>query len=227
KKQLLCITSASIVISLNWLTYIWAVNSNYVIQASLGYYINPLVSILLGMLVLNETLTKRQWISFAIAGIGVLYLTFSFGVFPWVSLVLAFTFGLYGLLKKMVDISAMFGLAIETMIVTPIAGIYLFAFPTQTFSLNNFFSGTGVLLIGAGIATAVPLLLVASGAQHIPLAMIGFLPCIAATSMLVLGVFLFKETFSTAHFVAFALIWSARIIYMGSSRRKPIGNQNQ
>jgi len=227
KKQLLCITSASIVISLNWLTYIWAVNSNYVIQASLGYYINPLVSILLGMLVLNETLTKRQWISFAIAGIGVLYLTFSFGVFPWVSLVLAFTFGLYGLLKKMVDISAMFGLAIETMIVTPIAGIYLFAFPTQTFSLNNFFSGTGVLLIGAGIATAIPLLLFASGAKHIPLAMIGFLQYIAPTIMLVLGVFLFKETFSTAHFIAFALIWIALIIYMGSIRRKPIGNQNQ
>src|SRR5699024_11071586 len=107
------------------------------------------------MLVFNQTFTKRQWSSFAIAGIDVLYLTFSFGVFPWVSLVLAFTFGLYGLLKKMVDISAMFGLAIETMIVTPIAGIYLFAFPTQTFSLNNFFSGTGVLLIGAGIATAI------------------------------------------------------------------------
>jgi len=216
KKQLLCITSASIVISLNWLTYIWAVNSDYVIQASLGYYINPLVSILLGMLVLKETLTKRQWFSFAIAGIGVLYLTFSFGVFPWVSLVLAFTFGLYGLLKKMVDISAMFGLTIETMIVTPIAALYLFAFPTQTISVNNFFSGTGVLLIGAGIATAIPLLLFASGAKHIPLAMIGFLQYIAPTIMLGLGVFLFKETFSTAHFIAFALIWIALIIYMGS-----------
>src|SRR5690625_6074276 len=100
------------------------------------------------MLVLKETLTKRQWVSFAIAGIAVLYLTFSFGVFPWVSLVLAFTFGLYGLLKKMVDISAMFGLTIETMIVTPIAAIYLLAFPAQTISVNSFSSGTGVLLIG-------------------------------------------------------------------------------
>ena len=216
KKQLFCITSASIVISLNWLTYIWAVNSDYVIQASLGYYINPLVSILLGMLVLKETLTKRQWVSFAIAGIGMLYLTFSFGVFPWVSLVLAFTFGLYGLLKKMVDMSAMFGLTIETMIVTPVAAIYLFAFPTQTVSVNSLFSGTGVLLIGAGIATAIPLLLFASGAKYIPLAMVGFLQYIAPTIMLVLGVFLFKETFSTAHFIAFALIWIALIIYMGS-----------
>jgi len=216
KKQLLIITSASIVISLNWLTYIWAVNSDYVIQTSLGYYINPLVSILLGMLVLKETLTKRQWFSFAIAGIGVLYLTFSFGVFPWVSLVLAFTFGLYGLLKKMVDISAMFGLTIETMIVTPIAAIYLLAFPAQTISVNSFSSGTGVLLIGAGVATAIPLLLFASGAKHIPLAMIGFLQYIVPTIMLVLGVFLFKETFSTAHFIAFALIWIALIIYMGS-----------
>src|SRR5699024_4369184 len=177
---------------------------------------------LLGMLVLNETLTKRQWISFAIAGIGVLYLTFSFGVFRWVSLVLAFTFGLYGLLKKMVDISAIFVLTIETMIVTPVADIYLFSFPTQTFSLHNFFSGTGILLIGAGIATAIPLSLFASGAKHIPLAMLGFLQYIAPTIMLVLGVFLFKETFSTAHFIAFALIWIALIIYMGSIKRKPI-----
>src|SRR5690625_6407752 len=175
KKQLLIITSVSIVISLNWLTYIWAVNSDYVIQTSLGYYINPLVSILLGMLVLKETLTKRQWFSFRSAGIGMLYLTFSFGVFPWVSLVLAFTFGLYGLLKKMVDMSAMFGLTIETMIVTPVAAIYLFAFPTQTVSVNSLFSGTGVLLIGAGIATAIPLFLFSSGAKYIPLAMVGFL----------------------------------------------------
>src|SRR5690625_2653927 len=216
KKQLFCITSASIVISLNWLTYIWAVNSDYVIQASLGYYINPLVSILLGMLVLKETLTKRQWVSFAIAGIAVLYLTFSFGVFPWVSLVLAFTFGLYGLLKKMVDISAMFGLTIETMIVTPIAAIYLFAFPRQTISINSLSAGTGLLVIGAGIATAIPLLFFASGAKYIPLAMVGFLQYIAPTIMLMLGVFLFKETFSTAHFIAFALIWTALIIYMGS-----------
>src|SRR5699024_881646 len=165
-------------------TDIWAVNSNYVIQASLGYYINPLVSILLGMLVLNETLTKRQWISFAIAGIGVLYLTFSFGVFPLVSLVLAFTFGLYGLLKKMVDISAMFVLKIQTMIVTPIACIYLFSFPTQTFSLINFVSGARILLIDAGIATAILLLLFVSGAKHIPLAMPGFLQYIAPTIIL-------------------------------------------
>src|SRR5699024_4366644 len=149
------------------------------------------------------------------------------GVFPWVSLVLAFTFGLYGLLKKMVDISAMFGLSIETMIVTPIDGIYLFAFPTQTFSLNTFFSVKGILLVGVGFSTAISLLLFASGAKHIPLAMIGFLQYIAPTIMLVLGVFLFKETFSTAHFIAFALIWIALIIYMGSIRRKPIGNQNQ
>src|SRR5690625_7555072 len=116
----------------------------------------------------------------------------------------------------MVGIYCMVGLKIGTMIVTPIAALYLIAFPTQTNSVNKFFSGTGVLLIGAGIATALPLLIFASGAKHIPLAMIGFLQYIAPTIMLVLGVFLFKETFSTAHFIAFALIWTALIIYMGS-----------
>jgi chloramphenicol-sensitive protein RarD len=219
KKQLISITLASVVISLNWLTYIWAVNSDYVIQASLGYYINPLVSIVLGMLVLKETLTARQWVSFAIAGAGVLYLTFNFGVFPWISLVLAFTFGLYGLLKKMVDISAMFGLAIETMTVTPIAALYLFALPETGMASAGILSGTGILLVGAGVATAVPLLLFASGAKHIPLAMIGFLQYIAPTIMLVLGIFLFKEKFSAAHFIAFAFIWAALILYMTSLQR--------
>lgn len=227
KKQLFYITLASVVISLNWLTYIWAVNSDYVIQASLGYYINPLVSILLGMLVLKEKLTKRQWVSFAVAGIGVLNLTFTFGIFPWVSIALALSFGLYGLLKKMVDVSPMFGLTIETMIVTPVAAIYLFAIPTNTISLNNLFSTTGYLLIGAGVATAIPLLLFASGAKHIPLAMIGFLQYIAPTIMLFLGIFLYKETFSVAHFISFALIWVALIIYMGSVTRRPSRHQKR
>src|SRR5699024_9116714 len=217
KKQLFSITLASVVISLNWLTYIWAVNSGYVVQASLGYYINPLISILLGMIVLQETLTKRQWISFIIAAAGVFYLTFHFGIFPWVSVLLALSFGAYGLLKKTVDISAMFGLTIETMIVTPVAVIYLLTMPSSTISPSSFFTFDGLLLIGAGIATAVPLLLFASGVKHIPLAMLGFLQYIAPTIMLLLGVFHFKETFSFAHFISFGMIWIALLIYMGSA----------
>lgn len=221
KRKLIGISLASVMISLNWLTYIWAVNSDHVIQASLGYYINPLVSILLGIIVLKETLTKPQLTSFVLAGVAVIYLTISYGVFPWIALTLAFSFGFYGLLKKTVDIGAMFGLAIETMIVTPLALIYVTLFTENTFVQNDLLSSTNLLLIGAGVATAIPLLLFASGAKVIPLSMVGFLQYIAPTIMLILGVFLYHETFSTAHFIAFSLIWIALIIYMGSSYRRP------
>lgn len=220
KKRLLGITLASIFISLNWLTFIWAVNSDHVIQASLGYYINPLISILLGIIVLKEKVTRRQGLSFILAGIGVIYLTFSFGVFPWISIILALTFGFYGLLKKMVNVSAMFGLTIETMIVTPIAGLYLFTIPESSFTLENLASPVNFLLIGAGVVTAIPLLLFASGAKLIPLAMVGFLQYIAPTIMLILGVFLYEETFTSGHAVAFVFIWSALFIYMGSGYKR-------
>lgn len=227
KRNLIGISLASVFISLNWLTYIWAVNSNHVIQASLGYYINPLVSILLGIIVLKESLNRNQLLSFILAGIGVVYLTFSYGVFPWISLILALTFGFYGLLKKMVDVSAMFGLAIETMIVTPIALIYLAVLPVHAFTFETPTSPTNLILIGAGVATAIPLLLFASGAKQIPLAMIGFLQYIAPTIMLFLGVFLYDEPFTKAHLIAFAFIWVALVIYMVSSYKRPVRRVNK
>lgn len=221
KRKLIGITLASVMISLNWLTYIWAVNTDHVIQASLGYYINPLVSILLGIIVLKETLTRRQLLSFILAGIGVTFLTISYGVFPWVALLLAFSFGFYGLLKKMVDIGPMFGLAIETMIVTPLALLYVPLFTENTIVQHSILSSTTLLLVGAGIVTAIPLLLFASGAKKIPLSMVGFLQYFAPTIMLILGVFVYDETFTTAHLISFMLIWIALIIYMGSAYRRP------
>ncbi|QDP41739.1 EamA family transporter RarD [Radiobacillus deserti] len=213
KKTLIGITIASIVISLNWVIFIWAVNSDHVVQASLGYYINPLVSIVLGMLVLKESLTKWQVLSFILAAIGVLYLTINFGVFPWVSIVLALSFGLYGLLKKTVDIGAMFGLTIETLIVSPIAVIYLFAVGVQGNGVPFTWSPVFLLLLAGGVATAVPLLLFASGAKRIPLSMVGFLQYFAPTIMLMIGVFKYNEPFTHAHLVAFLLIWTALAIY--------------
>jgi chloramphenicol-sensitive protein RarD len=217
KKQLIAVIFASIMITLNWLTFIWAVNSDHVLQASLGYYINPLISILLGILVLKETLTKRQLVSFILAGAGVLFLTVSYGVFPWVSLLLAMSFGLYGLFKKRLDVGAFASLTIETMFITPIAILYLLIIPENIFQANAFFTSSTMLLIGAGIVTAVPLLLFAGGARRIPLAMIGFLQYIAPTIMLILGVFVYNETFTTAHLIAFSLIWIALINYMLST----------
>ena len=125
RKTALCITCASMIITINWLTFIWAVNSSHVVEASLGYYINPLVSILLGMIFFKEKFNRPQWLAFLLAIAGVLYLTLHFGSVPWVALLLAVSFAFYGLLKKTVDLNAMFGLAIETMICGP-AGNYLF-----------------------------------------------------------------------------------------------------
>lgn len=221
KKKLFGITAASIVISLNWFLFIWAVVSGHVLQASLGYYINPLISILLGIIVLKESVSKGQIISFILAAAGVLYLTFSYGVFPWVSLLLATTFAVYGLLKKTVDIGAIYGLTIETMIVAPVALIYLILIPVNSFTLQPFINMTNLYLIGGGIATAVPLLLFSSGAKRIPLAMVGFLQYIAPTMMLIVGVALYDEPFTQAHLITFILIWTALFIYMFSVYKKP------
>ncbi|WLV24311.1 EamA family transporter RarD [Aciduricibacillus chroicocephali] len=219
KRNLAKIVIAAFVITLNWLTYIWAVNTEHVIQASLGYYINPLVSILLGIVILKESLTRRQTAAVILAVVGVLYMAFDFGKFPWISLVLAFSFGIYGLLKKTVNLSAMTGLTIETLVVTPIALIYLWLAPTSSGFTFTELTERDLLLIGTGIATAVPLLLFATGAKHIPLALIGFIQYVAPTLMLLLGVFLYHEPFTRAHAVAFALIWAALFLYMSSLMR--------
>ncbi|WP_085506375.1 EamA family transporter RarD [Thalassobacillus devorans] len=213
KKSALGITFASIAISINWLTYIWAVNSEHVVEASLGYYINPLVSILLGMIFFKETFNRPQWLAFILAAAGVAYMTINFGSVPWLALMLAFSFGIYGLLKKTVDLNAMFGLTIETLIMTPIAAIYLLSLPQANWGSIDWLSTTSLLLFGAGVATAIPLLLFAAGAKRIPLSMVGFLQYIAPTIMLIIGVFLYKEPFTHVHLVSFLFIWAGLLIY--------------
>ena len=217
RKTLLLITTASIIISLNWLVYIWAVQSDHVVQTSLGYYINPMISILLGVLFLKERLTKAQIISCILAAAGVTYLTFSYGVFPWVSLLLAITFALYGLLKKLANIQASFSLAIETMIITPVALVYLLTNDGPSIGFIGEAGITNMLLLLSGAATAIPLLLFGSAVINIPLSMVGFLQYIAPTIMLILGVFLYNEPFTTAHLITFVLIWFSLILYMSSS----------
>lgn len=219
RKKLLNMIAASIIISFNWLIFIWAVTNDHVIQTSLGYYINPLVSILLGIIVLKEKLTGRQLFSIILAAIGVLIITVSYGVFPWVSIWIAVTFALYGLFKKIVHISSIFSLTIETMIVTPIALVYILLFSDGVLVGGTSPIGTTFLLIGTGIATATPLLLFGSAILTIPLSMIGFLQYIAPTIMLFLGIFVYDETFSQTHLFSFILIWIALFIYMSSSMK--------
>ena len=214
KKQMVALTIASLLISVNWFVYIWAVNSGHMIEASLGYYINPLISILLGMLVLKEKLTVAQRVSFILAAIGVVIITVSHGVFPWIAITLALTFGLYGLAKKMINVESSVGLTLETMVLTPIAAIYMiYLFLNGTNSLFTANSVTDLLLIGAGPATAIPLLYFAKGAQKIPLSLLGFLQYISPTLTLILGVFVYQEHFSKIQLLSFMFIWAALVIY--------------
>jgi chloramphenicol-sensitive protein RarD len=209
--------AASLTVSVNWLVFIWAVNAGHVLQSSLGYYINPLISILLAMIFLKEKSTRLQIASFILAAFGVIYLTVSYGVFPWVSLLLAISFAVYGLLKKVVTIPPMFGLTIETMFVTPLAVLYLLFAPVAEGTTIS--TGTAVILFLSGAATAAPLLLFAHGARRLTLTQIGLLQYIAPTLMLLLGVTLFGEAFTHAHLIAFSCIWGALVLYTISGIR--------
>lgn len=220
KKQLCFLFLASCFISVNWFIYIWAVNNDHLVEASLGYYINPLVSVVFGMFFFKELLTRWQTISFVLAVIGVIILAIYTGGIPFISLTLAISFAFYGVLKKKVEVGALTGLAVETMFVTPIAFIYLmlvYSSVSDAFYLHSL--STFALLAGAGAATALPLLFFAIGARRIPLATIGFLQYLAPTITLLIGVFLFKEPFSGIHLLAFTFIWIALAIYTFSKMK--------
>ncbi|MBW3111483.1 MULTISPECIES: EamA family transporter RarD [Bacillaceae] len=217
KKQLFALLLASILISTNWFIYIWAVNTNQMVEASLGYYINPLVSVLLGVFILKESLSKAQMVSFGLAAIGVLILTISYGEFPWIAIGLAFSFGLYGLAKKLIQVESSIGLTLETMTIAPVSLIYLaYMYKEGTLSLFHVSGGTDLLLMGAGAATAIPLLFFSKGAQQIPLYMVGFLQYIAPTITLILGIWMYHEEFSTTHLISFMFIWLALTIFTAS-----------
>ena len=221
KKQMAALAAASLLVSTNWFIYIWAVNTDQMVEASLGYYINPLISVLLGVFILKEKMTKAQVFSFILAAVGVIVLTASYGRFPWIAFGLAFSFGLYGLAKKMIKVDSDIGLTLETMTTAPFALIYLFYLSSQgDLSLFHFSGGTDLLLIAGGAVTAVPLLYFAKGAQRIPLYMVGFLQYIAPTLTLILGVFLYGEPFTHTHLIAFTFIWSALTIFSVSRMKR-------
>ncbi|RJS60016.1 EamA family transporter RarD [Bacillus sp. PK3_68] len=213
-KQAAALVIASFLVSSNWFLFIWAINAERVIETSLGYYINPLMSVLLGVFVLKESLSKAQVFSVALAAIGVAIITISYGQLPWVSLGLAVTFALYGLMKKTIQVEAAVGLTLETFSVTPIAVAFLVYWWSKGELL--LFSGsfsTDVLLMLGGAVTALPLLMFAAGAPKIPLSMIGILQYITPTMTLLLGVFVYQEPFSVIQFVSFSFIWLALVVF--------------
>ncbi|WP_416151209.1 EamA family transporter RarD [Salipaludibacillus sp. HK11] len=214
------ITLSAFFISINWVLFIWAVANERIVEVSLGYYINPLFNVLLGVLFFKEKLIFWQKVSVFLALIGVSILTFSFGQVPYIALVLALSFGMYGLVKKQTKIGAMTGLTIETLLLMPIAlGFLIWVHDDLSAVFYVKDPGTAYLLIGSGIITAIPLLLFGIGAKRIPFSFIGFLQYIAPTIMLMLGVLLYDEAFTSAHAISFSCIWGGLIIYSFAKTR--------
>jgi chloramphenicol-sensitive protein RarD len=203
-------------ISVNWLVYVWAVMNGHVVDASLGYFINPLVNVLLGIALLAERLNRAQWTAVALASAGVAYLTFVAGHLPWISLTLAFSFSSYGLIRKVVHVEALPGLAVETLLLVPCASAYLlWCEASGSGAFGHSPPGIDALLIASGPLTAITLFLFAYGTRRIPYSTVGLLQYIAPSLQLACAVFVFREPFARTHALGFALIWTALIIYAG------------
>ncbi|MDR3482126.1 MAG: EamA family transporter RarD [Burkholderiaceae bacterium] len=213
-KVLAGFAASALLLSANWFIYIWSVNSGHVVDASLGYFITPLVNVLLGFLILHERLRPVQWLAIALAAIGVTWLTWQAGHLPWIGLVLAFTFGAYGLLRKTAALGALEGLSLETILLFPIAFCYLaiLAWNGQNTFMQASLSSK-LLLAAAGPITAVPLLMFAAGARRIKMSTLGLLQYIAPSLQLLLGVWLYGEPFGGERLAGFAVIWSALAVY--------------
>ncbi|MGZ4113372.1 MAG: EamA family transporter RarD [Tumebacillaceae bacterium] len=214
RKQFGLIALCAVLITCNWMIYIYAVNSGNMIEASLGYYINPLVCILLGVLFLRERMKKTQWVAIALAVVGVGIMTVSYGKFPWIAITLAFSFGFYGLVKKKVVVNSTVGLAGETIVVFPFALGYAIALHVQgadtVFSLPPLHL---ILLLLAGVATATPLLWFGKAAQTLSLSTLGFFQYLSPTITLLLGIFLYQESFTKIDMISFLFIWSALVVF--------------
>ena len=205
---------ASVLLSFNWLIYVWGVNAGFIVETSLGYFINPLFSVLLGVVFLRERLRVIQWIPVGIAAIGVTYLAFVYGRLPWIALSLAFTFGMYGFVKKLSPLGSLHGLTLETGLVFPISVIYI---AVLGFNGTGAFLNSGIsidmFLIGAGLVTTIPLLMFASAAKQIPLTIVGLLQYIAPTIQFLIGVFIYKEAFDHSRLIGFSIVWVALVIF--------------
>jgi chloramphenicol-sensitive protein RarD len=221
----LLLAASALLITLNWGVYIWSVNNDHVVEASLGYFINPLINVLLGVVLFHERLNRAQRVAVTLAGIGVGYLTWQIGAPPWIALTLAVTFGCYGLIRKIVPVESIAGLGVE--------GVFLLL-PAVAFLLWSAYSGTGkfgptasyhsVLLMAAGPATALPLIWFAYGARRISYSLIGIIQYVSPTLQLLSGVLIFKEPFAKAQLLGYSMIWVALTIYavdgvLGSRRR--------
>ena len=213
-KRLLVLAGCGALIASNWLIYVWAVNHDRMLEASLGYYINPLVNVLLGMLLLGERLRRLQWIAVGLAAIGVAQQIWQLGSLPWVSLSLALTFGFYGLIRKKAPVAALPGLVVETWLLLPIALIWLAVHPQAMSSQPSFWTQpSALLLMLAGPVTVIPLLCFNAAARHLPYTTLGFLQYIAPTLVLLQAVLIFGEHLDSSRLISFSFIWAALALY--------------
>ena len=211
---------AAVLITVNWGTYIWGVNNHHVVETSLGYFINPLVSVLIGVVVLGERLRRLQWAALGLAAVAVVGLTVEYGRPPWVALVLAFSFGSYGLAKKKADAGAVESLIVETLVVSPVAlgyVIFLMATGASTFAANGALHV--VLLVGTGLITVVPLLCFGGAATRIPLSTLGLMQYLTPSVQFLLGILVFREPMPTMRWVGFGLIWLALVLFTAETLR--------
>lgn len=225
RRTLATLMLSAAIIAGNWLLFIWAVTQGYVLQSSLGYYINPLLSVLLGVIALGERHSVRQWIAVALAAAGVGVLIVVVGTVPWIALTLAGTFALYGLIRKVTRVDAASGLFVETLLVAPAALAYLAWLGYEgTLAFGAAGAADAVVIAASGIVTAVPLMLFAAGAQRLRLATVGFFQYVTPTCHFVLAVFVYGERFTGWHLVTFVLIWTALALYtadtIGAARRR-------
>ena len=205
---------AAVLIAVNWFLYVWAVNAGHIVETSLGYFINPLLSVLMGVIFFRERLKLWQWIPIGMAAAGVFYLTISLGSLPWIALILALSFASYGVVKKIAPLNSLHGLTLET---------FILLIPAITFLLYSEYSGGGafthngwltdLMIIGAGVITTIPLLLFASATKRIPLSFVGILQYIAPTIQFLIGVLFYKEQFSFEQFIGYSFVWVALIIF--------------
>lgn len=205
-------------IGINWLLYVWAVNAGYIVETSLGYFINPLLSVALGVLFFHERLRPWQWVAIGVALVGVLYLTFVYGSFPWIGLTLALAFGFYGLIKKAVPLESLYGLTLETgALLLPALACLILSEVGGTGAFLHAGAVPDLLMVGAGPVTAIPLLVFTVAAHRIPLSHVGILQYIAPTLQFLLGVLVYHEPFPPARLVGFCIVWTGLIVFAADS----------
>lgn len=226
RRSMLLLGGAAALISVNWGTYIWAVNSGNVVEASLGYFINPLVLVLIGVVLLGERLRPMQWTAVGIACLAVLVLTVGLGRLPWIGLVLAFSFAGYGLIKKVVAVDPQASLTIETAVASPFALAYLVHLQlTGALVLGHYSTSTSLLLMGTGVITAIPLLLFGGAANRIPLTTMGLLQYLTPIIQFVIGVWVVGETMPPARWAGFVIVWIALAVFSYDGLRQ--GSRNR